>query len=558
MTPTQRIPVLVVGGGLVGLSAALFLEYHDVPYVLVEKRTKASALPKARGLHTRTTELFRQVGVEGRVRQASETALRAGSFGGASRGTSLITAEPLDLSHLRSAMAAADPSPSQFCFLPQVLLEPVLAEQARERGGDLRFGVELIDFEADDAGVTATLRDESGHSSVIRADYLIAADGAASPIRRALGIAGWELPPTRHYINVFARTDLTGVLGGRTFSQCEISNDTVRGLVLSKNNTDEWSFQLEYDPTRETVADYPDERCIELVRAAIGVPDIEVEVLARSAWDTGSFVADEYRRGRIFLAGDAAHRHAPWGGFGGNTGVADAHNLIWKLAAVLSGTGGPALLDSYQAERWSRAIIAAEQANLGDDFETRYGIETPDNAEILARRLDFGAVMSRFRYASSAVSRKPADCVEWVEPHVDRLTGQVGTRLPHLWLDAEHTTSTLDLCGPGYAILIAGKSAAWRDAAADAQRETGIEIAVHGLGAEWAARTDLPVGGALLVRPDGHVAARSDAGMYPRSLVTTLRSLMGWSADAQLRSSRSTERALPSATAHSTGSGRSA
>ncbi|MEV5836619.1 FAD-dependent monooxygenase [Nocardia sp. NPDC052112] len=546
MTSTQQIPVLVVGGGLVGLSAALFLEYHDVPYVLVEKRTRTSALPKARGLHTRTAELFRQVGVEERVRQAAATALRAGSFGGASRGVSLIAAQPLDLGHLRAAMTAGDPSPSQFCFLPQVLLEPVLAEQARERGGDLRFGVELIDFAADDSGVTATLRDESGRGSAIRADYLIAADGAASPIRRALGIAGWEVPPTRHYINVFVRTDLTGVLGGRTFSQCEVGNDTVRALVLSKNNTDEWSFQLEYDPNRETAADYPDERCVGLIRAAIGVPDIDVEVLARSAWDTGSFVADKYRCGRVFLTGDAAHRHAPWGGFGGNTGVADAHNLVWKLAAVLSGTGGPALLDSYQAERWSRAIIAAEQANLGDDFETRYGIETPDNADILAKRLDFGAVMSRFRYSSSAVSRKPADCVEWVEPHVDRLAGQVGTRLPHLWLDAELTASTLDLCGPGYALLIAGNSAAWRDAAADAQRVTGIEIAVHGLGAEWGACTDLPTGGALLVRPDGHVAARSDEGMYPRSLVATLRSLLGWSADRQpLWSSRSTEHAVP-------------
>ncbi|WP_433729228.1 FAD-dependent monooxygenase [Nocardia sp. CA-129566] len=531
MTTTEQTPVLVVGGGLVGLSAALFLEYHSVPYVLVERRAKTSVLPKARGLHTRTTELFRQVGVADRVERAAATALRAGSFGGASTGATLIAAQPLDISHLGRAMAAADPSPSRFCFLPQVLLEPVLAEQARERGGDLRFGVELVEFEPDDAGVTATLRDAAGTTSVIRADYLIAADGAASTIRRALGIEGWEVPPTHHYINVFARTDLTGVLGGRTFSQCEISNDTVRGLVLSKNNTDEWSFHLEYDPTRESVADYSDQRCVELIRAAIGVPDIAVELLARSAWDTGSFVADEYRRGRVFLTGDAAHRHAPWGGYGGNTGVADAHNLVWKLAAVRSGTAAPALLDSYQVERWPRAIIGAEQANLGADFRARYGIETPDNAVQLARMLEFGAVMSRFRYSSDAVSHRSVRGVEWVEPHVDRLTGQVGTRLPHVWIDAEQTTSTLDLCGPGYALLIAGAAAAWRDAAAYTQRETGIDIAVHGLAAEWSACTGLPEGGALLVRPDGHVAARSDEGLYPRSLCETIRSLMGWSSD---------------------------
>ncbi|MGW4773878.1 FAD-dependent monooxygenase [Nocardia sp. NPDC004278] len=531
MTTTEHTPVLVVGGGLVGLSAALFLEYHNVPYVLVERRAKASVLPRARGLHTRTAELFRQVGVEDRVQQAAATALRAGSFGGASMGTSLIAAEPLDISHLRRAMAAADPSPSRFCFLPQVLLEPVLAEQARERGGDLRFGVELVEFEADDAGVTATLRDAAGNTSLIRADYLIAADGAASPIRRALGIEGWEVAPTHHYINAFVRTDLTGVLGGRTFSQCEISNDTVRALVLSKNNTDEWSFHLEYDPTRESAADYSDQRCVELIRAAIGVPDIAVELLARSAWDTGSFVADEYRRGRVFLTGDAAHRHAPWGGYGGNTGVADAHNLVWKLAAVRSGTAAPALLDSYQVERWPRAIIGAEQANLGADFRARYGIETPDNADRIARMVEIGAVMSRFRYSSDAVSHRAVRGVEWVEPHVDRLTGQVGTRLPHVWIDAEQTTSTLDLCGPGYALLIAGSAAAWRDAAAHAQRQTGIDIAVHGLAAEWNACTGLPEGGALLVRPDGHVAARSDEGLHPRSLTGTMRALTGWSSD---------------------------
>lgn len=523
MTSSQHVPVLIAGGGLVGLSAALFLEYHGVPYVLVERRATASVLPRSRGLHSRTSELFRQAGIEDRVQQAAASALQAGSFGGASRGPTLIDAEPLDIGHLRAALMAVDPSPSQFCFLPQAQLEPVLAELARERGGDLRFGVELGEFTSDGDGVTATVRDRAGQVSIIRADYLIAADGAGSSIRRSLDISGWEVPPTHHYINVFVRADLTGVLDGRTFSQCEITGGPVRGLVLSKNNTDEWSFHLEYNPRREDLADYPAQRCIELIRAAIGVPDIEVEVLARSAWDTGAFVADEYRRDRVFLTGDAAHRHAPWGGYGGNTGVADVHNLVWKIAAVLAGTAAPALLDSYQAERRPRALIGAEQACLGADFHTRYGIETPDNAAELARRLDFGAVMMRYRYSSSAVLGGSS-----ATSQVDRLTGQVGTRLPHLWIDTAHTASTLDLCGPGYTLLIFGSSGAWRDAAAQAQRDTGIEIAVHGLAANWGACTELPVGGALLVRPDGHVAARSDQGLYPRSLTPALRSLNGW------------------------------
>ncbi|MFG1790690.1 FAD-dependent monooxygenase [Nocardia sp. NPDC049149] len=524
MTSTQQVPVLIVGGGLVGLSAALFLEYHGVAFVLVEKRTRPSVLPRSRGVHTRTVELFRQIGIDARLQRAAETVLKSGRFGGASRGATLVDAEYLDLGRLRSELTNAEPSPSGFCFLPQVLLEPLLVEVAVERGGDLRFGVELREFEADDTGVTATVRDQAGGSATIRADYVIAADGAGSPLREALGITGWALPPTHHYINVFVRADLTGVLNGRTFSQCEISNDDVRCLVLSKNNTDEWSFHLEYDPAAESFADYPAERCAELVRAAIGVAGVAVDVVERSAWDTGVFVADEYRRGRIFLAGDAAHSHAPWGGFGANTGIADAHNLIWKLATVLSGTAGPALLDSYQLERRPQAIVGAEQARLGTDFDTRYGVETPDNAADLARRIDVGTVMTKYRYASAAVAGGAST------PHVERLTGQVGTRVPHTWIDRAQRISTLDLCGPGFALLVTGASAAWRDAVSAAQWDTGIDITVHALPiAEWADHTGLSEGGALLVRPDGFVAARSDEGLAPSTLATTLRAVTGGS-----------------------------
>ncbi|MFC9432969.1 FAD-dependent monooxygenase [Nocardia sp. NPDC057030] len=527
MTSTQRVPVLIVGGGLVGLSAALFLEYHGVPFVLVEKRTGTSVLPRSRGVHSRTVELFRQIGIDKRVQQAAATALKAGQFGGARRGATLTTSEQLDLGNLMQSLANREPSPSGFCFLPQVQLEPLLADLARERGGDLRFGVELTEFAPDRNGVTATVRDPAGDVSIIRADYLIAADGAGSPIRRELGITGWALPPTHHYINVFVRTDLTEVLDGRTFSQCEIVNDQVRGLVLTKNNTDEWSLHFEYDAAREGLADYPVERCVDLTRAAIGVPDLEVEVLAKSTWDTGVFVADEYRRGRIFLVGDAAHRHAPWGGYGANTGIADAHNLIWKLASVLSGTAGPALLDSYQPERKPRAIVAAEQARLGTDFATRYGVETPDNAADLARQLANDTVMTRYRYTSTALLGGSSTGT----PHVDELTGQVGTRVPHVWIDRSQQISTLDLNGPGFALLVTGTSAAWRDAVAEAQWETGIDIIVHALPmAEWATRTGLPEGGALLVRPDGIVAGRSDVDLAAHTLTAALRHLVGESA----------------------------
>jgi putative polyketide hydroxylase len=544
MLPAERTAVLIVGGGLVGLSAALFLQYQGVGFVLVERRDRASVLPRSRGVHTRTVEMFRQIGIEDRVQQAGASALKMGAFGGARHGPSLLDAEAIDIGGTNAGggpgpaararmLAAADASPSRFCFCPQVLLEPVLAALARERGADLRFGAELTDFAQDDEGVSATVTDVlTGRSTVLKASYLIAADGGASSVRQALGVGGWTLPPTHHYLNLFVRADLTDLVEGRTFSQCEITNDAVRALVVSKNNTDEWSFHIEYDPARESINDYPEQRCAELVRAAIGVPDIAVTLLARSAWDTGVHVAGDYRRGRVFLAGDAAHQHAPWGGFGANTGIADVHNLTWKLASVLAGHAGPALLDTYQAERRPRAVLAAEQARLRTDFLARYGVRTPDNAKTMEGQVDTGAVMTRYRYVSQAVvpDRSGGD-------RVDRLAGQTGTRLPHVWLDAGgRQVSILDLCGPGFTLLVSANAPRWRSAAEAVRAGTGLDIAMQEIGhagdladpgGNWLDQAALPVGGAVLVRPDQHVAARSDEGLHPDTLSSILDALLG-------------------------------
>jgi putative polyketide hydroxylase len=565
MEETEHTEVVIVGGGLVGLSAALFLQYHGVRSVLVERRDGASVLPRSRGVHVRTVETFRQIGIEERVQQAAASALKMGTFGGARSGPTLVEAKAIEIRRGRGGRpgdggsgsqgagsagapegrpdrarmtGTLDPSPSSFCFCPQVLLEPVLADVARERECDIRFGAELTHFDQDDHGITATVTEvNSGRATTIRADYLIGADGAGSGIRQAAAITSWKLPPTHHYLNLFVRADLTDLVAGRTFSQCEITGGAVRGLILSKNNTDEWSFHIEYDPAHETISDYPEQRCIDLVRAAIGGPDMAITLLARSVWDTGVKVADDYRRGRVFLAGDAAHQHAPWGGFGANTGIADVHNLAWKLASVLAGQAGPTLLDTYHDERRPRAVLAAQQARLRTDFLARYGVRTSDNAQDVDGQLDSGAIMMRYRYVSKAVAADHAGG-DWV----DQLAGQAGTRLPHVWLsNGGEQVSTLDLCGPGFALLVSGQAGRWRPAAEAAQAQTGLGIAVHHIGpasgetgtvladpeGSWPRLTGMPSGGALLIRPDGHVAARSDAGLSPDRLAVTLRALTG-------------------------------
>jgi len=537
MLSVERTPVLIVGGGLVGLSAALFLQYHGVGFMLAERRDRPAVLPRSRGVHMRTVEMFRQIGIEDRVQEAGASALKMGAFGGARIGPTMLDSQAISIGGAGAGRArildTAGESPSRFCFCPQVLLEPVLAGIARERGGDLRFGTELTDFTQDDDGVSATVTDRlTGGSAAVRADYLIAADGGGSQVRRALGISDWTLPPTDHYLNLFFRADLTELVKDRTFSQCEITGGAVRGRMVSKNNTDEWSLHLQYDPARENMEDYPEQRCAELVRAAVGVPDLAVTVLARSVWDTGVHVADDYRRGRVFLAGDAAHQHAPWGGFGANTGIADVHNLAWKLASMLAGYAGPALLDTYGPERRPRAVLAAEQARLRTDFMAMYGVRTPENAQTIERQVDTGVIMTRYRYASLSVGPGQADG-EWV----DRLAGQAGTRVPHVWLGAgERQVSTLDLCGPGFALLAGADGDRWRLAAETVRSETGLDIAVHEIGpaseladpdGAWLEQTALPADGAMLVRPDQHVAARSDQGLRPDTLAPVLHSLLG-------------------------------
>jgi putative polyketide hydroxylase len=508
--------VLVVGGGVVGLSAALLLRLHGVECVLVERRRTPSVLPRARGFHARSSEIFRQLGIEERVRVASAGALQAGVFGGLRSGATVLssTAHPID----RPFGTHVTDSPSAFCFLPQVDLEPILVDAARDRGAELRLGTTMTALRHHTDGVEALLSTADGNETV-DADYVIAADGASSGIRGSLGIDCWELPPTHHYINVFLRSDLAELVAGRTFSQCHVANEAVRGLMLCKNNTDEWSFHIEYDPTAETLDDYPEPRCEKLIRAAIGV-EVEVEVLARSAWNTGVQVANAYRAGRVFLAGDAAHRHAPFGGFGANTGIADAHNLVWKLAAVLDGRAATGLLDTYGVERRPRAVTGATQARLRTDVADRFRTPDPDATD--DPLLDMDAVMTRFRYASDAV----------VEPrpvggHVDVLRGQPGTRVPHVWLTRDEV-STLDCCGPGFTVFTDDER--WREAASVAHRDTGWPVTVVDtaeVGETWRAATRLPTGGALLVRPDQHVAARSDRGLAPETLSGLLAAISG-------------------------------
>ncbi|WP_116792430.1 FAD-dependent monooxygenase [Achromobacter dolens] len=506
----SRTAVLIVGGGLVGLSAGLFLQRLGVPFILVERQQGVSPLPRARGIHTRTMELFRQVGVEQAVRAAADGAWKQGAFGGARRGATLVDAQPIiDIPAMRAKMAAAGASPTGFVACPQTWIEPVLRHALQTRGGDVRFGHEMLAFEDSGACVSARVRGPDDHESVIEADWLIGADGGRGAIRRQLGIGRTDTAAPQHLVNIFFQADLARVVEGRTFSQCEIANDTVRGLFLAMNNIDKWSFHLEYDPALGPPAD---DALPGLVRAAIGLQDLEVRILQHGAWNTGVSVADAYRSGRVFLCGDAAHLMPPWGGFNATTGIADAHNLAWKLAAVMRGEAVPDLLDSYDAERRPLALRNGRQALLRTDFDARFGIETERNRDSFRELIDPGALILRHRYpAAGAPAHAEAPAA------VDVLQTQTGTRFPHAWIQrGAERLSTLDLFGDSFVLLagpaasIAASTRASLDPATPRVLAAGRDFVFSD--GDWGGLTGLADSGTVLVRPDGFVLRRSDDG----------------------------------------------
>lgn len=258
----------------------------------------------------------------------------------------------------------------------------------------MRFATELTSFEQDQAGVTAALTDRhTGAEHTVRADYLIAADGYASPVRQRLGI-GLDGPGLLyHALTAIIDADLNPALRGRRVSIAHLQQPRPFTILLPHDDTGHrWVFGSGYSPEHESLDDYPDERVADMVRAAAGLRDAAVALrpqipgtdLTVLAFPIGARVARHYRVGRVFLVGDAAHIVPPTGGLGGNTGIQDTHNLAWKLAAVHHGHAGAALLDTYHAERHPVGLFTMGQALAR--FGTRMARPTPRNHSWTTRR----------------------------------------------------------------------------------------------------------------------------------------------------------------------------
>ncbi|MFJ8187209.1 FAD-dependent oxidoreductase [Streptomyces sp. NPDC096105] len=535
----HRTPVLIVGGSLVGLSMSLFLGRLGVPHTLVERHADTSIHPRGRGNNVRTMELFRAAGVEQGIRRAASV---LAENHGIWQTPSLAGDEgEWLLQEIDPGGGLARFSPSGWCLCSQNDLEPVLLEGARELGGDLRFGTEMLSFDQDAEGVTVLVKSrETGEHTRIRADYLVAADGPRSPVREALGIGRNGPGDLFHNVSLtFTSRDLAGVVGDRRFIVCYLTNPEADGALLPVDNREHWVFHAPWHPEHgETLEDFTDERCAAHIRRAVGVPDLDVAITGRAAWHAAERVAERYADGRVFLAGDSAHEMSPTGAFGSNTGIQDAHNLAWKLAAVLGGWAGPGLLATYDRERRPVAEATSARASSRSAEHSHPGY-TPDGdaAALVKRKGGILNVALGYRYPSGAVLG--ADPAAPVVPETLALTGEPGSRAPHLWLDRSGArVSTLDLYERSL-VLLASPHSPWLAAAAEVAAALPVPLDAYGVGegadlvpepgADWAGAHGVTPDGAVLVRPDGFVAWRhegraADPARTLRDAITALLS----------------------------------
>lgn len=523
------VPVLIAGGGPVGLTLAIDLAVRGIDCLVVERRREVTRHPKATLLGARSMELFRRWGLDDAVFGAAippdcpynivfTTRLAAHELGRFT-GPSIAQVRSRDVTAAARFRDLAW-SPYGKTQIGQQALEPVLrAKAATMPDLDLRLGTTVVEITQDARGVTAVLEPTGGGPrSTIRAAYAVACDGGGSRVRKALGIRLHGRGAMRANVSFFFRAPGFLEAHGKGLANLYFvfAPDSF-GVFTAIDGRDLWNYQHYFlDPARET----HDLNPVAILANAMGKP-FDFELLATTHWHHHQSVAARYRSGRVFLAGDAAHLFCPTGGVGMNTGIGDACDLGWKLAAVLHGWGGEALLDSYEAERKPVAVRNSLISASNSDKIDMVMAEVPDGIEAaagaaartrlattirwLARQFNSTGTHLGYRYAGSPIvvpdgTPEPPDDTAVVVPST-----WPGSRLPHAWL--ADGRSTLDLVGQDFTLLVSGSGdAASAQALLKAFGTAGVPIRVHRLdGDPQAALLERPY---VLVRPDGHVGWR--------------------------------------------------
>ncbi|MFE0678005.1 FAD-dependent monooxygenase [Streptomyces sp. NPDC058867] len=495
----DEFEVLIVGSGPVGLTARALLERWGVRTLTVERHRELSPFPRSRLVNMRSMEIFRGLGLD---RDITETAF------GPEFGTLRFrdTADGADFAVARwvGVSSPVPESPALGVVTSQDRLEPHLLAAAR---APVRFGTELVGLTEQVDGVVALLADRaSGATTRVRARLLLAADGAHSTVRRLLDIGTTGPGALADMTTVVFDADLDRWCAGRPAGVYFLANGSLIPLYPEGG----WAWIGPHPEAAGRTA-WP-----ELLGGLLGA-EAPVEVARVQRWEMNAFVADRFGHGRVLLAGDAAHALPVTGGLGMNTGIADVHNLCWKLAGVLRGWAAPELLDSYGTERHPvarrtlrQAVANAElmfqvQARRRKQLQSGAGptarVELPWSERYFAQ---LGLLLG-VAYDSGAVLPDRSAEPEPPDPAVDYVpTARPGHRMPHLWLAPGR--STLDTFGAWFTLLTPDPGA-WRSPTAPS-----APLRVEPLPAQHTGACGIGPHGAVLVRPDGHVAARWAAG----------------------------------------------
>jgi 2,4-dichlorophenol 6-monooxygenase len=544
--PQPDATVLVVGAGPSGTMAALLLEQLGVDTQVVERRAGPSLAPAAHVVNARTLEICRQAGVD--MEAVARIAKRPSDAGFVYWVTRLGGRSLGRLPFERQSDDELARTPTPLRNISQSRFEPVLlAALEKSTARPPLWRHEWESAEEDGSLVCSRVRDlETGRSCEMRSRYLIAADGAGSPVRKSLGIDVVGPSRIQSFVMIHFSANLRPIVGdppGVLFFVCEPA--TGGGGFVIHDLDREAVYMHPFDPDQESVESYDEERCEALVREALDDPGLAFGIENISSWAMTAQVAERYRQGRSFLVGDAAHRFPPTGGLGLNTGVQDAHNLAWKLAAVVQGRAPESLLDTYDRERRPVAQTNADQslANAmrlfqvaqaigltgdpeGDSGRLDATLAEPGGPERVASAIanqaehfDMPGLQLGFGYEEGALVRSPSDTPPPFDVRSFTPSGCPGHRLPHGWLgDPAAGRSLLDAVPLGRFLLVAGPDgAAWIEAA----RQTVVApLSALLLTPEeapdlerWLTEAGITAGGALLVRPDQHVAWRAPSAV---------------------------------------------
>ena len=545
---TPDTPLLIVGAGPVGMLAALMLSHQGIATTVVERRTERMTAPKAHAVNPRTLEMCAALGLD--VDEIYSRATPAEQGGWVQFMSTLAGVNFGTLPYERQDEGVRALTPYPLANIAQPAFEDILEQAVSERPDiTLLSGHTCTVVRETDGGVVTTVETAAGEPRDISSHYVLAADGAGSRVRGMLGIEMEGPEALQHFMMIHFRADLSAMVAQHPGILYFLLDPEVNACLIAYDQADNWVLMHGCPPEQHHVDHFDPARCTELIEQAVGQAIPGVEVCNVSPWVMTSQVAAQYRRGRVFLGGDAAHRFPPAGGLGLNTGAGDVQNLCWKLAAVIRGEASPDLLDSYDPERKPVAEINSSQslanaAKLFDFFALLYGPD-PANAR--------GYFDNYCR--ESLDSDELKDVVAAQKPHFDSLrlqlgycydpagaelllardvgdyqpSYQAGFRLPHSWIDHDGERQSILALLPvdRFALLVRAGQEDWSGVVE--QLDLPVALLVEGLDfsaadGDWGEGFDLAGAGALLLRPDGHIAGRIAEAVQPG--VEPLRELL--------------------------------